>query len=189
MKRIITILTIFMFLAIIPVYGIKPSQVKIGIDTLITGGDSDEHGCKGSAGYTWCESKNKCLRIWEESCLGIEKQTQEQERTQTKVQNQEQLQTGLENALKNMENNQARTRLQNNIQKFEENYEKRLAHMEEVKITNIDEETGESTIRVREQVRLLGLFKIKVRREFRLNENNQIQEKRMWFEGFIKSIE
>lgn len=34
----------------------------------LVGNDSDEHGCKGSAGYSWCEIKQKCLRIWEESC-------------------------------------------------------------------------------------------------------------------------
>lgn len=34
----------------------------------LVGGDVDEHGCKGSAGYSWCESKKKCLRIWEEGC-------------------------------------------------------------------------------------------------------------------------
>lgn len=38
------------------------------IETPIVGNDSDEHGCKGSAGYSWCEEKNKCLRIWEENC-------------------------------------------------------------------------------------------------------------------------
>ncbi len=32
------------------------------------GGDRDEHGCIPSAGYSWCESKKKCLRNWEESC-------------------------------------------------------------------------------------------------------------------------
>ncbi len=32
------------------------------------GGDRDEHGCIGSAGYTWCEPKQKCLREWEEPC-------------------------------------------------------------------------------------------------------------------------
>lgn len=32
------------------------------------GGDQDKHGCKGSAGYSWCETKQKCLRIWEEPC-------------------------------------------------------------------------------------------------------------------------
>jgi putative hemolysin len=36
----------------------------------IVGNDSDEHGCKASAGYSWCESKQKCLRLWEESCEG-----------------------------------------------------------------------------------------------------------------------
>ena len=34
----------------------------------IVGGDKDEHGCIGSAGYSWCEVKEKCLRIWEETC-------------------------------------------------------------------------------------------------------------------------
>lgn len=34
----------------------------------IVGGDTDEHGCIGSAGYLWCESKQKCVRAWEEYC-------------------------------------------------------------------------------------------------------------------------
>merc|ERR1712086_664187 len=32
------------------------------------GADSDEHGCKASAGYTWCASKGKCIRPFEEAC-------------------------------------------------------------------------------------------------------------------------
>ncbi|MDD5072056.1 MAG: hypothetical protein PHQ42_04985, partial [Patescibacteria group bacterium] len=36
-------------------------------DNLL-GGDRDEHGCIGSAGYSWCEAKQKCLRMWEEKC-------------------------------------------------------------------------------------------------------------------------
>ena len=35
------------------------------------GGDSDTHGCKASAGYTWCEPKKKCVRLWEEPCPGL----------------------------------------------------------------------------------------------------------------------
>jgi hypothetical protein len=31
----------------------------------IVGADSDEHGCKGSAGYTWSVVKNECIRIFE----------------------------------------------------------------------------------------------------------------------------
>ena len=34
----------------------------------ILGGDKDEHGCIPSAGYSWCEAKQKCLRTWEENC-------------------------------------------------------------------------------------------------------------------------
>lgn len=34
----------------------------------VLGGDRDEHGCIGSAGYSWCEPKQKCLRVWEEPC-------------------------------------------------------------------------------------------------------------------------
>ena len=32
------------------------------------GGETDEHGCLIGAGYQWCESKQKCIRIWEEDC-------------------------------------------------------------------------------------------------------------------------
>ncbi len=41
--------------------------VKIYKETLVWS-DKDEHGCIGSAWYTWCSVKNKCLRTWEEKC-------------------------------------------------------------------------------------------------------------------------
>jgi membrane-bound inhibitor of C-type lysozyme len=34
----------------------------------MVGNDRDSHGCIGSAGYSWCEVKQKCLRSWEEDC-------------------------------------------------------------------------------------------------------------------------
>jgi hypothetical protein len=34
----------------------------------IVGGDKDEHGCIGSAGYDWCEATQKCFRAFEEFC-------------------------------------------------------------------------------------------------------------------------
>ena len=34
----------------------------------LVGNDTDEHGCKASAGYSLCEAKQKCLRTWEENC-------------------------------------------------------------------------------------------------------------------------
>ena len=36
--------------------------------TVMPGSDRDEHGCIGSAGYSWCEVKQKCIRPWEEAC-------------------------------------------------------------------------------------------------------------------------
>jgi hypothetical protein len=36
----------------------------------LIGGQKDEHGCLIAAGYSWCESKQKCLRAWEEDCPG-----------------------------------------------------------------------------------------------------------------------
>lgn len=37
----------------------------------LVGNDRDEYGCIGSAGYSWCEEKQKCLRSWEEKCGNI----------------------------------------------------------------------------------------------------------------------
>ncbi|VVC03196.1 Uncharacterised protein [Candidatus Bilamarchaeum dharawalense] len=34
----------------------------------VVGNDSDSHGCKLSAGYNWCDAKQKCIRPWEENC-------------------------------------------------------------------------------------------------------------------------
>lgn len=48
----------------------------------IVGGDKDEHGCIGSAGYTWCEAKQKCLRAWEEKCQIEQEKNQNQEQNQ-----------------------------------------------------------------------------------------------------------
>lgn len=32
---------------------------------LVAGGDRDEHGCIGSAGYTWSELRKECIRLFE----------------------------------------------------------------------------------------------------------------------------
>ena len=42
-------------------------------DDKLIGGDQDEHGCLIAAGYSWCEAKQKCLRVFEEDCLAEEK--------------------------------------------------------------------------------------------------------------------
>jgi len=40
-------------------------------ETPMPGSDRDEHGCIPSAGYSWCEAKQKCYRPWEESCMNL----------------------------------------------------------------------------------------------------------------------
>ena len=49
----------------IPVTGIVYNgKMKLNRAAL-TGSDRDEHGCIGSAGYSWCESTGQCERPWE----------------------------------------------------------------------------------------------------------------------------
>jgi hypothetical protein len=51
-----------------PASKIVPVEDNSRKEQPLLGGDRDEHGCIGSAGYSWCEAKNKCLRQWEEKC-------------------------------------------------------------------------------------------------------------------------
>lgn len=49
------------------------AEDEVGVDESsgsapLLGGDRDGHGCIPSAGYSWCEVKKKCLRVWEETC-------------------------------------------------------------------------------------------------------------------------
>lgn len=37
-------------------------------NSSLVGGDKDEHGCIGSAGYQWCSETDKCQRPWEAKC-------------------------------------------------------------------------------------------------------------------------
>lgn len=46
-----------------------PENIPTSVEDEVVGGDRDEHGCIGSAGYTWCPQLDKCLRVWEEPCI------------------------------------------------------------------------------------------------------------------------
>ncbi|WP_316633980.1 hypothetical protein [uncultured Flavobacterium sp.] len=41
----------------------------------VVGGDSDAHGCKGSAGYSWSTLKKECIRIFEGTKLSHTEET------------------------------------------------------------------------------------------------------------------
>ncbi len=47
---------------------VTPTPFDQTPEEQLVGNDEDEHGCKASAGYSWCEIKQKCLRTWEEKC-------------------------------------------------------------------------------------------------------------------------
>ena len=52
----------------IVISGCDQADTSPETSSVLLGGDKDVHGCIGSAGYSWCEAKQKCLRIWEEEC-------------------------------------------------------------------------------------------------------------------------
>ena len=61
-------LTIALLFALLMAYGCVLQKDNGNIPPVIVGNDSDAHGCKASAGYSWCDVKQKCLRTWEENC-------------------------------------------------------------------------------------------------------------------------
>ena len=50
-------------------------QASASSSPAIVGGDKDSHGCIGSAGYTWCQAKNQCIRSWEQYCTAAQPKT------------------------------------------------------------------------------------------------------------------
>ena len=68
-KILIYLIIVIILFVILYKWPKTTNNINTTITTInIVGGDRDEHGCIGSAGYSWCESKQKCLRVWEESC-------------------------------------------------------------------------------------------------------------------------
>jgi len=59
---------IIAIITILAIGGVVFVSTNKKVEAPIVGGDKDEHGCLGSAGYSWCVVKNKCLRVWEEKC-------------------------------------------------------------------------------------------------------------------------
>jgi len=55
-----------------------------GSDNAI-GGDKDEHGCLITAGYSWNETEEKCVREWESGEARYQNEIQEQNQLQIKV--------------------------------------------------------------------------------------------------------
>ena len=47
---------------------VSPEEISVETngEKIVVGGDRDDHGCIGSAGYVWSEDKQECVRPWEE---------------------------------------------------------------------------------------------------------------------------
>lgn len=43
-----------------------PTDTTTAVTTTIAGGDQDEHGCKGSAGYSWSALRKTCVRPFDQ---------------------------------------------------------------------------------------------------------------------------
>ncbi len=70
-KKLLIILIVALLLinAALLVYQLTCKSCRSGdLRNQIIGGDKDEHGCYVAAGYSWCETKQKCYRAWEENC-------------------------------------------------------------------------------------------------------------------------
>ncbi|MFA5392390.1 MAG: hypothetical protein WC306_01700 [Candidatus Paceibacterota bacterium] len=67
-KKGFTPIVIVLIIALLSAGGITGYVFIKNKPPKIIGGDTDSHGCLISAGYSWCEAKQKCLRTWEESC-------------------------------------------------------------------------------------------------------------------------
>lgn len=61
MKQITSILVGTILIAFLACKESKNLETK----PVMTGNDKDSHGCIGSAGYTWSELKQDCIRIFE----------------------------------------------------------------------------------------------------------------------------
>ncbi len=63
--QIFLLFTLFLFGATCSNNESNSSTTSHEQNTTLVGADSDEHGCKASAGYTWSALKNECIRLFE----------------------------------------------------------------------------------------------------------------------------
>ena len=121
---------------------------------------------------------------------GNTQQNQVTAQMQVKEQNQEQarnmIHTGLETALTQVTNSQARTSLERNIESFQEKVQERLHRLEDIEITKVDDETGEVQIQAKERVKFLNMFKLKLNKQFKVDEQGRLIEQTKWYHKFFK---
>ena len=70
MKKIFILILVVVVIIIggVSIASMWPSLIQNNESNKPIDGEKDEQGCLIAAGYSWCEAKQKCLRIWEEGC-------------------------------------------------------------------------------------------------------------------------
>jgi hypothetical protein len=63
MTRISLVLLLALQISPAPQAAAPPTDPAQAVQMV--GGDRDEHGCIGSAGYVWCPRAAECVRPWE----------------------------------------------------------------------------------------------------------------------------
>ena len=65
MSKIIAVMPVLLVLSVVFVSGCTTQQPPEDSEKPLIGGERDEHGCLGPAGYTWNEGVGACIRTWE----------------------------------------------------------------------------------------------------------------------------
>lgn len=126
-----------------------------------------------------------CSFVFAQNQNQVGSQNQEQLKEQNREQAREMIQSGLDNALKQMTNTKAKTQLKTNMERFEEKVQYKLYRLENIRITDVDEETGEVSIEAQENVKFLGLFQTKLNNQFKVNEQGMVTEQKRWYHSFF----
>ena len=74
------------------------------------------------------------------------------------------------------------------MERFEEKFQTRMQKMENVEISEVDEETGAVQVRAKEQVKFLGFIKGKTTMRFNVDENGNIEEDKPWYRFMYKEV-
>lgn len=104
-------------------------------------------------------------------------------------QERQRLQTGLENALTKVNNTRAREVLTRNLERWMGKYQERMQRMENIEIEEVDEETGEATMKAQEPVKYFGFIQGKATKRFEMNRNGTINERAPWYSIFYTEEE
>ena len=65
LKVILSLVMYFFMASVMSACKGEQPHYRLATRPALVGSDRDEHGCIGSAGYTWCAQQSACVRPWE----------------------------------------------------------------------------------------------------------------------------